>query len=270
MSVSSKSSITDPRAFVKKFGRSLNEPNKTVAWHSTDNKQNFEKNIKNLDCAKMLTNAGWTDSNVEYRFNNYGFRTDDDFDLDNPAPGIITIGCSYTEGIGINVEDTWGYKICQKLGCKFYNLGQSGTGIEAQYRLLKAWAPILKPIAILSQGSWNNRYEFIIGDNIVFVNPWSVEMFDKNHSNFYTKLVTSELNNELMVVRTYDAIKQVISEMKIPFYELHPESIDNVVLDCISGSGGQYNDYARDLSHPGKLYNSAVANYFNSQLSVQI
>jgi hypothetical protein len=259
MFITSKSVTSDRLALIEKFGFSKNKPNTIKKWHSTDTEDSFREHQKNQHSKKLLDQLEWTDSNVEYRFNNYGFRTDDDFDIDNQSPGIITVGCSYTEGIGINLEDTWGYKLSEKLGCKLYNLGLAGGGIETQYRLIKAWAPILKPIAVLSQGSWGYRYEFAMSDDSFFLTPWTTYFRHPSHLDFYKTVLADPICNEVMFTKTYDAIKYVLTELKIPFYEMneatHRTGVYNFGIKDDT-------DYARDLSHPGKIYNSAIANYF--------
>ena len=79
---------------------------------------------------------------IEYRHNNYGFRTPDDFnDVDI---GNVFLGDSFTFGIGLRLEDLWSYKLSQKLGGKFWNLGQPGTSIGTSVRLMLGWKDYLK------------------------------------------------------------------------------------------------------------------------------
>lgn len=259
MFITSKNAINDRNELIKRFGFSMNKPNTKTHWHSTDDKDTYCKHQRDQEARKLLDQFGWTADNVEYRFNNYGFRTDDDFDIDNPSPGIITVGCSYAEGVGINLEDTWGHKIAQKLGCKFYNLGQAGSGIETQYRLIKAWAPVLKPIAVLSQGSWAYRYEFATSQESFFLTPWTKYVNHPSHLEFYKTVLADQLHNDVMITKTYDAIKHIVTELKIPFYELNEYTHRTGAFNFGAENS---TDYARDLNHPGKKYNSVVADYF--------
>ncbi len=245
--------------FHTKFGVSNNLPNAVYKWHTPDTADLFSKHLDATDSALLLQKLGWTAHNVEYRFNNFGFRTDDDFDIDNPKPGIMVVGCSFAEGEGVNLEDMWGYKICKKFNCAFYNLAQGGSGVETQYRMIKAWAPILKPIAILSQGVHTHRYELWSNSKCIHVNPWTDIKYARIDPTFYRNVLMNDYQNDLTLSRTYDAIKHIVSELQIPFYEVYQPDLREYNIDK--------NDYARDLSHPGKLYNSAVANYFYNILN---
>tara|TARA_B100000029_G_scaffold3266_1_gene3979 strand:- start:3350 stop:5338 length:1989 start_codon:yes stop_codon:yes gene_type:complete len=81
---------------------------------------------------------------IEYRFNNYGFRSDNDyydvFYSDNDEDYIIGLGCSHTEGVGVSLEDTWLEKLGKKLGVKTVNLGLSGAGVDyCIYQLIQIY-----------------------------------------------------------------------------------------------------------------------------------
>lgn len=240
--------------FLKKFGISNNLPNTVSKWHAPDTADLFSKHLSNTDSAAQLQSLGWTAHNVEYRFNNFGFRTDDDFDIVDPKPGIMIVGCSFAEGEGINLEDMWGYKVCKKFNCVFYNMSQGGSSAETQYRMIKAWAPIIKPIAILSQDFHPYRYELWPNNKCIHVNPWTDIDAYKIDSTFYNDVLMNDYQNDLMLSRTYDAIKHVVNELNIPFYEVSQCDLEKYQIP--------ETDYARDLSHPGKLYNTSVANHF--------
>lgn len=105
----------------------------------------------------------WKNKKIEYRFNNYGFRTDDDFILENE--GLVTLGCSFTQGIGLPIEATWGYKLAQYFNLKHYNLGQAGKGLQTAYRLLLGYHDILKFKKVFLFIPPQYRDEFIIEDN---------------------------------------------------------------------------------------------------------
>ena len=49
---------------------------------------------------------------------------------------IVTIGCSYTEGVRLNEDETFAYKLNKYTGRTAYNRGLSGTGTNFVYRQL--------------------------------------------------------------------------------------------------------------------------------------
>ena len=54
----------------------------------------------------------------------------------NKKGGIVTIGCSYTEGAGLKEEQTFAYKLNKYTGRTTYNRGVSGSGPQMVYRQL--------------------------------------------------------------------------------------------------------------------------------------
>ncbi|MCR5261725.1 MAG: hypothetical protein K6C94_07800 [Candidatus Gastranaerophilales bacterium] len=54
----------------------------------------------------------------------------------NKKGGIVTIGCSYTEGAGLEENQSFAYKLNQLTGKTTYNRGISATGTQYVYRQL--------------------------------------------------------------------------------------------------------------------------------------
>ena len=77
------------------------EQNKTLYWKASDTENKFKTKLKE----KPEAVSYWKDKSIEYRYNNYGFRTYDDFNKDDE--GIVCLGCSFTEGIGLPLEYNW-------------------------------------------------------------------------------------------------------------------------------------------------------------------
>lgn len=70
-----------------------------------------------------------------YVFNNTGFRCDD-FN-NNIDKKILYAGCSFTEGIGLPLEHTWGYQFNEKLfgaGAPYFSVALGGDSIAGQIR----------------------------------------------------------------------------------------------------------------------------------------
>ena len=119
------------------------EKNSTSKWHQTDNQKRWNM-IKNGHKTNQTTDDinYYNDNPIEYRWNNYGFRTDDDFN--DSQVGVVTLGCSHTEGVGHHYENTWGYKLSKHFSQPHWNLGRGGKGLDCAYRLLYAFDDFLK------------------------------------------------------------------------------------------------------------------------------
>lgn len=84
-----------------------------------------------------------------YNFNEYGFRCDS-FNQESELP-IMFLGCSFTEGIGVSIESSWGYQLKgliekeKKVKIPFWSLAWAGGSIDIEALLLLAFIDKLKP-----------------------------------------------------------------------------------------------------------------------------
>lgn len=221
---------------------------KVMQWCPMDDEALYKKHMSVNKTAEKIRACGWTDSNIEYRFNNSGFRTDDDFDTISPKPGNIFLGCSVTVGIGINVEDTWGYKVNKQLGGVFYNISNGGGGLETFYRLLKYWAPIIRPKKIFTLGAFSVRREFFKEECPIMLGAW----VRGDDLKFLKNYMTSNYEVSINELRTWDAIRMIASDVGAEIYAPSIKAVQEA----------QYfskDSWARDLTHQGKEFHNYIA-----------
>lgn len=249
--------------FFKKFSYSYNPPNYVDYYNhiGPDTLENYQKNL--IENKELLKKNNWIDIKIEYSYNNFGFRTYDNFNIDKPEKGNIFLGCSITEGIGLPLEYTWSYKINKTLGGCFYNLGQSGTGIETIYRLLKSWAPIIRPNNVYILLNYKCRREFVNKKSHIFdvFGPW--DAWKNFHTNkikkvFYQSHLISEYENEIFQDRNLDAIKHLASYYNLSIYTLPEEKLDEA-----ESVAKLYHSKARDCIHDGIVYQDILADLKN-------
>jgi len=132
-------------------------PNNSYKFMETDSetvwKDILKHNSDNFSVQYYVQNP------IEYKLNNEGFRTPDDFNSEDE--GNVFLGCSHTFGIGHHLENTWSYKLNNVIGGKFWNLGIGGTGVATHFRLLLAYYKELKIKNIFHFAPMYPRYEFI-------------------------------------------------------------------------------------------------------------
>jgi len=92
-------------------------------WDETEY-NTFKKN-------KSKVNPIYLEKDIEYTFNQQGYRTKDIQDLDKDF--VLVFGCSHTEGIGNFAEDIWCSQVLKTKSIDFLNLGKCGTGPDVQY-----------------------------------------------------------------------------------------------------------------------------------------
>lgn len=236
--------------FLDRFGFARCKPYTVARWMQNDDEHLWRRNQADRAIRDKLRFSGWSDTNVEYRYNNHGFRSMHDFDLGSPAPGYMFLGCSMTEGIGLNVEDTWAYRLWENMGGIYYNLGQGGTGIETQYRLLRAWAPRIRPVAIYSIGAIVPRREILndYGTPSHIVGPWSE--YDQGRSS---EALLSVAETDVSTQRTFDAMRFVARELGIPLYFITKDAMWRASYICdMSGHT------ARDALHRSKFWHDEL------------
>jgi len=156
---------------------------------------------------------GWNKDSIRYRSNDHGFRMDTD--MGNIAPGgNIYLGCSITIGVGINLEDTWAWKLNQRIGGDFINLAAPGTEFDTQYRMLRTWASVLKPARAYTIGAFMGRREVIDERNsAIKLGHW----VKGNDLKLYKGLSS---DGEIMIaaIRAFDAMRAVCIEHGIRLY----------------------------------------------------
>lgn len=107
-----------------------NRTNTELEWYGYDVETNYLEvnskgsNIYPKDCKEL-----------RYTFNDYGFRSDN-FDVHSDVPVLFT-GCSYTEGVGLPINDIWTTQLLNTLKAKtgknipHWNLGLAGAGLDS-------------------------------------------------------------------------------------------------------------------------------------------
>jgi hypothetical protein len=158
------------------YRSSIYRSNQTVEWCPSDSSFNWKENCRKYSNNKSL--KYYKENPIEYSFNNYGFRTPDDFN--DTDEGNIFLGDSNTFGIGHLLENTWSYKLNKDLGGKFWNLSQGGSGIQSSYRLLGGFKDRLKIKNIYHLALHHPRFEFIYEGNVVKLSPWTIDLLVRN------------------------------------------------------------------------------------------
>ena len=211
----------------------------TTEWTVGDSIEQYNENI-------MSQPDDWYYRNrtITYSFNQYGHRSKEiiDVDLENY---ILFLGCSHTEGVGLELETTYPYLISKQLGCDYYNLGLAATGIDVvEYNLLTWFAKVNnKPKAVVIQ--WPDHSRFISHnpeyENLIERCSWS----NDDHTG---KFILNAETSGLAAARKQLIAKLVENVVKVP------------TIQCVFTSHPSFNRYnlylrkidkARDLAHAG-------------------
>lgn len=240
--------------FWEKYHFSKNPKNTELNFFVEDTEEKFNNNLKKENTYKILEKCGWVNKSITYKFNNYGFRSNNNYDIKDLCNIPMFIGGSIVEAIGVNIEDSFAYKISKKLNSPiFYNIAQSGTGSENTYRLFKAWGNLTKPSAVYWVPTPEPRREFIVDEHdIKTLASWSTGK-ELDILGYYMSY-TDEIS--IHTVRLFDSIKNVARELGA---ELYIPSKETIMYADSCGSGF----IARDFMHPSVQWHDALAEKMN-------
>jgi hypothetical protein len=238
------------------YGKSKYPANQISKWcDPVDTEEQFNAFISNPIKKNLLEANGWTVDSITYEFNNYGFRTPDNFNIKKPLEGDMYVGCSFTVGSALNITDTWAYKVWQTQQGAFYNLGQCGAGIDTCYRLMKSWIPVLKPRKVYILGFFDYRTEIFTDEGkLISLRP-SNQNLSPLQQTLFDEFYTSRLESALSMIRTFDAIRYIGHEHKV---DILMPSLELLKTAEQMRHGNQCG-FARDLCHPGKKYHNFLS-----------
>ena len=215
---------------------------------ANDTPENLKKNL-----SKQPADWYYQDKEIYYKWNSTGHRCKEisDIDLSNY---ILTIGCSHTVGVGLELEKSYPYVLSQLMGCDYYNLAIDGSGIDTiQYNLVVWFFTMLKkPRALIIQWPDRNRFIATIPNGSQFYprGTWSI----KEDPNIGTFLISGEDTGFFSARKILaENMIKLISACPIYQFAYSKEKLGDAFSVVRK-------DVARDLDHPGIKSNLHVAN----------
>jgi hypothetical protein len=224
--------------------------NQTLDWVPMDTKELYAENLRNNHA--NLEKFGWLNNTVSYKFNSYGFRSDE-FSLE---PNMVSLGCSHTCGIGIPIENSWTSIVSNNLNLKNFNLGVGGSSNDTAFRIAHNWLPQLKPKVVVYLSPDRCRFEYHSSPDIRNYGPWSNDALWKSW-------ISDDTNSDVNFLKNTLAIKNICNDLNIKLIHVEYNNLSSL------GVLGIYNndyDLARDLAHDGIKANQSIANYILSKL----
>lgn len=239
--------------------------NQTLNFYSTDRKELFETNKKKLG-------KKWShyDSKIEYKFNSLGYRTKEIVDLDNDF--LLTFGCSYTEGVGLNENQIWNSLISQHLNLDLYNHAKQATGIDVQCYNALFWnmSNLPKPKLVIVQWPFKNRksFGFRYEDTINLTDMSYTKTLD---GKWWEKRYVQDTGEmELNIMFWYESFNNQWKLAGVPVLNF---TWDSDLLPCVQRSRyqihrikGNHIDYARDEQHDGPVFHKVTSEHLKEIL----
>jgi hypothetical protein len=260
-------------------------------WFPSDTKEEFDKQMSNPGTKGLLEKFGWADAEgnakpIAYKMNDYGFRCKQFSD----APGIISLGCSMTFGIGLSEEHTWPGIISKSTGLENWNLGCPGKGLDFITPFLrffikeelpntKAICVFLPPIG--RKTMWIDAEiepgkKELVGANLHGM-EWMHEPYitgplpSPDYEDYQRNIVDPEALLLNSIWKRQNALHHEIGQLAIIESIANEMDIPLIVIGPMYCSAfEEQRDLARDLLHPGPLNNKLMAEKFLLNLELDL
>lgn len=225
-------------------------------WLPTDTKESYDRLCQDPKHRAYFEAQGWhLPGAITYKINSEGFRCDE-FEYDKPY--LVSLGCSFTNGIGLPLETVWPELVGKELGLKVANLSWGGASADTLYRLAEYWVPKIKPKLVTMLAPPQDRVELIL-------DPASMTEFryvpidvylpsslpPSSNKDFLTHWFLNEENGQINQRKNIRAIKQLCAELNIPCIVLRAH-------DFMMGAREDIG-YARDALHGGVIAHELIA-----------
>jgi hypothetical protein len=228
---------------------------------------------------------------IEYKFNQDFFRCDN-FKGDHDGLHIVFSGCSNTEGIGSNIEDTWSHMLYSDISKSmktsgYFNLAKGGSGTQTivsgfMLYVKKYGIPdvlvVLHPNILRNykwnsdRKVWNFDQEHPVGSDDpnfgryrdLYLNQVLNWAFEWNLFLNYCKIIGTKV---LWSTWDPEETKNIVTLDLFPdsFITLPPISKELIAKECPDGICPKNMTDARD-GHPGKIFHKNVYNLFWNEL----
>jgi len=200
-----------------------------------------------------------------YTYNELGFRGDSIY---KEGFKVMSIGCSLTEGVGVNDNETWPAQFSKLIpNVVNMNFGISGRSNDFISRCLISYYDLIKPDLVLIMYTYPHRKEFYTNDGGIepFIPglKWGYMEETNDGKVIQNNLSQIQNDNEDLInwYKNHQLIKLFLESKKCNWSWngsfLNTEYLDDFRFD---GDYNNFIDIGVDGTHPGPKHNSLYAN----------
>ena len=207
-----------------------------------------------------------------YSYNELGFRGDS---IHKKGFRVMSIGCSLTEGVGVNNKNTWSAQFCSHIPNSVnLNFGVSGRSNDYISRCLISYCDEIKPDLVLILYTFNHRREIYTQSEQIepYIPGQSWGYLEETEDGRIIQKTKDELQNNnddfINWYKNHLLITNYLENKKIPFIW---NSVDTDYIDDNKFTTPYLPsvDFAVDGSHPGKLHNTQYSNKLFNWVSIK-
>lgn len=131
----------------------------TLTWLMSDSQSSYDRLIQDASHQEYFSQQGWDQpAAITYQINSQGFRGPEFCD----TIGLMTLGCSFTMGIGLPQHTVWPYQVADHMQLPVANLAWPGLATDTCVRLASYWLPRLQPRLVIMLMPPIDRFEIHI------------------------------------------------------------------------------------------------------------
>jgi hypothetical protein len=220
----------------------------------SSNYSNFlKKRVNTTSKTSSTDNSG----KCLYTYNELGFRADSIY---KEGFKVMSIGCSLTEGIGVNDDETWSRVFCDSIGGVNLNFGLGGRSNDYITRALITYYDLIKPDLVLIMYTIVNRKEIYTDDNNVepfmSTHSWGYLSRTSKGKNIQNSLVSIQNDNSDYVnwYKNHLLIKNFLDNKKCKWiWNGENLNIDYQDVNRFDSGMIPFIDLGSDGTHPGPL-----------------
>jgi hypothetical protein len=211
-----------------------NDATLTVDFVGSDHEGRFKENLNT-----QPDDWYYRTRKITYSYNSLGHRCKDvkDIDLDNY---LLFAGCSHAEGIGLELEKTYSYRVAEMLGCDYYNLALGGSGIDLMTHNLTMW----------------NNYVPKKPKALIILWPHETRFLTTGYNECIRLHIMPEKNDDcirmhLMSDRNDKTRNFIVAGTDVNFFNARKQFSEILISNLYDGCKiihAGWNDYPRDLS----------------------
>lgn len=136
-----------------------------IEWIPTDTEESYHKMMQIAEHRAHFIKHGWDQPGaITYKINRYGFRSPE---FDASLPSLVSLGCSYTMGIGLPEHSLWSSLLGKHFGLTVYNLAWSGASADTCFMWGHYWIPRLRPQMVVMCAPPKHRFDLITEDPLL-------------------------------------------------------------------------------------------------------
>lgn len=207
-----------------------------------------------------------------YGYNELGFRGDS---IHKKGLKVMSIGCSLTEGVGVNNNETWPAQFCSHIPNSVnLNFGVSGRSNDYISRCLISYCDKIQPDLVLILYTFNHRREIYTQSEQIepYIPTQSWGYLEETEEGKTIQKLKEGLQNDsddyINWYKNHLLITNYLENKKIPFIwnSVDTDYIDNNKFII---SYTPFIDFGADGSHPGKLHNNQYSNKLFDWVSIK-